>query len=87
MHPYKESLFGVVFGLKELLDRLFYGNDADNSVTMNRERLRTMITDLLWPESDNVDLNDKWFQQGGAKFHTTKPTIALLHEKLPGRFL
>lgn len=42
----KELLFGVVFGL----------------VFVNGERYLTIITDFLWTELDDMDVDEMWFQ-------------------------
>jgi hypothetical protein len=46
-----------------------------------------MITNFLWPYLNGVNIEDLWFQQDGATCHTAHQTIALLHEKFPGRVL
>ena len=35
----------------------------------------------MWPELDELDINDMWFQQDGATSHTTRVTIDLLKSK------
>lgn len=48
---------------------------------MNGERYRSMITDFLLAELDDLKLNEVWFQQdGGATFHTFPDSINLLGE-------
>lgn len=42
-----------------------------------------MITDFLWPQLDEMDLDGMFFQQDGATCHTTAPTIDLLKQKFP----
>jgi len=46
-----------------------------------------MITDFFWPAIEDHDLDDMWFQQDGATSHTTRPIMALLREKFPGRII
>ena len=40
-----------------------------------------MLEDYLWPELDEIDINDMWFQQDGATSHTARVTIDLLRGK------
>lgn len=35
-----------------------------------------MITDLLWPELNDMDMYDMWFQKESATRHTTNGFIA-----------
>lgn len=42
---------------------------------------RSMITDFFWPEIEDMDLDNMWFQQDGASSHTAHQTIDLLREK------
>ena len=49
----------------------------DRHVTVNGERYRSMLEDYLWPESDELDINEMWFQQDGATRHTARVTIDL----------
>ena len=44
----------------------------------NGERYRAMLEDYLWPELNELDMNDMWFQQDGATSHTARITIDLL---------
>ena len=41
-----------------------------------------MLENYLWPELDELDINDMWFQQDGATSHTARVTIDLLKGKL-----
>ena len=52
-----------------------------------RLRYREMITDFLWPEIEDMDLDDMWFQKDGATCHTANETMTLLREKFNGRVM
>ena len=54
---------------------------------MNGVRYREMITDFLWPEIEDMDLDDMWFQQDGTTCHTAIETMALLREKFYGHVI
>lgn len=86
MHPQKVTVWCAFFA-GGIIGPFFFENDAGNSVTVNGERYRAMITNFLWPELDAMDVNDLWFQQDGATCHTANATMTLLNEKFPGRII
>ena len=53
-------------------------DENDRHVTVNGERYRATLEDYLWPELDELDINDMWFQQDGATSHIARLTIDLL---------
>ena len=42
-----------------------------------------MITNILWPDIENMDLNKMWFQQDDATCHTAHAMMDVLHEQFP----
>ena len=46
-----------------------------------------MINEFLWPELEDMDVDDVYFHQDGATCHTGGETIDLLREKVPGRVI
>ncbi|XP_053949535.1 uncharacterized protein LOC128857797 [Anastrepha ludens] len=65
----------------------FFQNEAGQAVTVISVRYREMITNFLWPELEDMDVDDMWFQQDGATCHTANETMALLREKFDGRII
>ncbi|KAG8297997.1 hypothetical protein J6590_108292 [Homalodisca vitripennis] len=65
----------------------FFENEVSQAVTVNGVRYREMITDYLWPEIEDRDLDNMWFQEDGATCHTSNETMALLCEKFNGRVI
>jgi hypothetical protein len=65
----------------------FFENNEGETVTVNAQRYRTMLTDFLWPILDEMDVGDVYFQQDGATSHTSGETIALLRQRFPGRVI
>ena len=59
----------------------------DRHVNVNGERYRAMVEDCLWPELDELDINDMWFEQDGATSHTARVTIDLLKGKFGERVI
>lgn len=46
-----------------------------------------MVFGFFWPNLDEIDIDDMYFQQDGATCHISSQPIALLHEKLPDRVI
>ena len=63
----------------------FFENAAGEAVTVKGEQYCRMITEFLWPELMNIDLEDIWFQQDGTTPHLASKT--LLHTKFPGHVI
>ena len=65
----------------------FFGNETGNAVTVNGVRYRNRITEFLWPQLDDMDMEDMWYPQDGATCHTPRETTELLRKKFPGRVI
>ena len=65
----------------------FSENEAGAAVSVNGLRHRIMINEFLWPELEDIDVEDVYLQQDGATWHTSGETIGLLREKFPGRVI
>ena len=80
MHPQRLTVWcGLWHG--GIIGPYFFRNEAGVRVTVNGDRYRTMLTEFLWPELDNIDISEMWFQQDGATCHTSRATMELLEEK------
>ena len=65
----------------------FFKNDFGQAATVIGVRYREMITDLLRPEIEDMNLDNMWFQQDGATCLTANETMALLREKFNDRVI
>ena len=65
----------------------FFVDENDRHVTVNRERYHAMLEDYLWPELDELDISDMWFQQDGATSNTARVTIEILKGKFGERVI
>ncbi|GFU18372.1 hypothetical protein TNCV_1980571 [Trichonephila clavipes] len=81
LHP--EKLTGALYGLVES----FFKNDEGHNVTVNGDRYRAMITNFFIPELNNHDVQELWFQQDGATYHTARATIDLLKDTFGDRLI
>ncbi|CAK9801727.1 Transposable element Tc3 transposase [Anthophora quadrimaculata] len=86
LHPEKITVW-CGFWSGGVIEPYIFRNENGQVVTVNGERYRAMITDFLWPQLDDLDLDDMWFQQDGATCHTSGVTLELLQEKFPGRVI
>ena len=77
LHPQKVSLW-CGFHSGGVIGPYFLVDENDRHVTVNGERYCTMLEDYLWPELDELDINDMWFQQDGATSQTARITTDLL---------
>ena len=63
----------------------FFENEAGAAILVNGLRYQTMINEFLWPELEDIDVDDVYLYQKGATSHTSGENIGLLREKFPGR--
>ena len=59
----------------------FFENEAGAADSVNGLRHRTMINEILWPELQDIDVGDVYFQQDSAMCHTSVGTIGLMRKK------
>ena len=75
------------FWVGRIIGPYFFENEAGATVSVNVLRYRTMINRCLWPELEDMNVDDVYLQQDGATWHTSGETIGLLCEKFPGRVI
>ena len=75
------------FWARGIIGPYFFENKAGAAVSMNGLRYWTMVNEFLWPELEDMDVDDVYCQQDGATCHTSGETIGLLHKKFPGRVI
>ena len=62
-------------------------NEAGASVSVIGLCYRTMFNEFLWPELEDMDVENVYFQQNGATCHSSGETVDLLRKKFPGRVI
>ena len=60
LHPQKVTVW-CGFHAGGVIGPYFCVHENDHHVTTNGERYRAMLEDYLWPELDELDINDMWF--------------------------
>lgn len=86
MHPARVTVW-CGFWSGGVIGPFFFENEAGRAVTVNGDRYRDMVTDFLWPELENIDLGELWFQQDGATCHTAARSINLLRTRFNNRVI
>ena len=79
LHPQKVIVW-CGFHAGGVIGPYFFVDENNRHVTVNGERYRAMLEDYLWPELDELDINDMWFQQDGATSRKARVTIDLLKD-------
>lgn len=80
LHPQKLTVWcGLWYG--GIIGPYFFRNEAGDAVTINSERYNTMLTDFFFPEFDEIDADDLYFQQDGAPPHISRVNMDLLRGK------
>ncbi|GFU13831.1 putative DD41D transposase [Trichonephila clavipes] len=86
LHPEKLTVWGALWA-GGIIGPYFFKNDEGHNVTVNGDRYRAMITNLVIPELNNHDVQELWFQQDGATCHTARATIDLLKDTFGDRLI
>ena len=86
MHPSRVTVW-CAFWSNGIIGPFFFENEDGDTVTVNGERYRAMLTDCFFEEIKAEDLDDIWFQQDGATCHTANATIDLLRPIFGNRII
>ena len=57
------------------------------TVTVNSERYVSMLEQYFFPEIEELNLGDIWYQQDGATAHTSRVSMSVLRERFPERLI
>ncbi|GFX26886.1 uncharacterized protein TNCV_1840581 [Trichonephila clavipes] len=86
LHPQKLTVWCALWA-GGIIGPYFFKNDEGHNVTVNGDWYRAMITNFFIPELNNHDVQELWFQQGGATCHTARATIDLLKDTFGDRLI
>lgn len=87
LHPKRVTVWCALWAGGVMGPFFFEDAEDESALTVNGERYRDMLVSFFWPLLEEMDLTEMWFQQDGAPCHTTIATVALLHQKFPGRVI
>ena len=74
------------FGAKDRWASLLFKNEAGATVLVNGLRYWTMINEFLLLELEGMDVDDVYFEQDGAKCHTSDKNIGVWKVSRPSNF-
>ena len=83
LYPHRVTVW-CGFWSARIIEPSFFENEAGAAVLLNGLCNQTMINKFLWPELEDMDVDDVYLQQDGATCHTSGKTIGLLRKKFPG---
>ncbi|GFX57482.1 putative transposable element [Trichonephila clavipes] len=86
LHPEKLTVWCALWA-GGIIGPYFFKNDEGHDVTVKGDRYRAMINNFFIPELNNHDVQELWFQQGGATCHTARATIDLLKDTFGDRLI
>ncbi|GFX98795.1 transposable element Tc3 transposase [Trichonephila clavipes] len=86
LHPEKLTVWCALWA-GGIIGPYFFKNDEGHNGTVNGDRYRAMITNFFIPELNNHDVQELWFQQDGATYHTARATIDLLKDTFGDRLI
>ncbi|GFX96626.1 uncharacterized protein TNCV_244131 [Trichonephila clavipes] len=86
LHPEKLTVW-CALSAGGIIGPYFFKNDEGHNVTVNGDRYTAMITNFFIPELNNHDVQELWFQQDGATWHTARATIDLLKDTFGDRLI
>ncbi|GFU38502.1 putative transposable element [Trichonephila clavipes] len=86
LHPEKLTVWCALWAAG-IIGPYFFKNDEGHNVTVNGDRYRAMITNFFFPELNNHDVQELWFQLDGATCHTARATIDLLKDTFGDRLI
>ena len=86
LHPQKVTVW-CGFHAGGVIGPYFFVDEKERHVTVNGERYRAVLEDYLWPELDELDINDMLLQQDGSTSYPARVTIDLLKGKFSKRVI
>ncbi|GFY19460.1 putative transposable element [Trichonephila clavipes] len=86
LHPEKLTVWCALWA-GGIIGPYFFKNDEGHKVTVNGNRYKGMITNFFIPELNNHDVQELWFQQDCATYHTARATIDLLKDTFGDRLI
>ena len=86
MHPQRMAVWcGFWYGV--IIGPFFFKNEQGATVRSNDERYRAMVNEFLFPKIEEEDMDDIWFQQDGAIYHSVNVTIDLFRTVFENRII
>ena len=68
----------VQFLSRGLIGPFVFENEQGVAVTVNGGRYQAMLNEFLFTKTEEADIGNIWFQQGGSMCHTAEATLHVL---------
>ena len=65
----------------------FFFEEDEVTVTVNSDRYVKMLEEFFFPQIEELDQGDIWFQQDGTTAHISRTSMAVLKEHFPDRLI
>lgn len=85
-HPKRVTVW-CGFWSQGVIGPYFFEKPNGDAASVDGARYREMLENFFWPILDDMDTDDIWFQQDGARAHTAEETIDLVKAKFPERVI
>ena len=66
------------FWSRGIIVPFFCENEQEETVTVNGDRYRAMLNEVLFTKIEEEDIGNIWFQQDGTTYHTAEATLDVL---------
>jgi hypothetical protein len=66
---------------------LYFFEEWGIMVTVTSDCYIEMLENFLWPQLEEMDVANAWFQQDGATAHTAQRCLQVLREMFPGKLI
>lgn len=86
LHPPKVTVW-CAFWEKGIIGPYFFEDEDGNAITVNGKQYKSLLINYLWPELNDIDVDNVYFQQDGATCHTTRENIKILKSKFCDRVI
>ena len=72
---------------RDLIRPFFFENEQGEAVTVNGDRYRAVLNELLFAKIEEKDISNIWFQQDGATCHTAEAILDVLRPVFEDRII
>lgn len=86
LHPVKVTVWCGITSSR-IIGPYFFEDVDGNTVTVNGNRYRQMLQEYFFPEVEDMNTENIWFQQDGATAHTARETMDMLRMNFPQRVI
>ena len=75
------------FWSRGIIGPFFFENEQGEVITVNDDRYLAMLNEFLFTKIEEQDIDNNWFQQDGATFHTAEATLEVLRPVFEDRII